>query len=420
MIIKIGHYRTSKFLLIGGRFFSTSQPVHAVSTIKEAFILEACRTPIGSFRSQLASMSAPELASDCIKNLLERTKVPAKAVQEVFLGQVCQANVGQAPARQAALGAGLDVSVVVTTVNKVCSSGLKSVMLAAQQIQLDHQQLVVGGGMESMSQVPYYLERGELPYGGAKLIDGIVKDGLTDAYDSVHMGNCAEKTAKECQIGRAEQDNYAIQSYKRAAQAWQNKQIGPEIVPLELKTRKGTVKVERDEEFSKVDFDKLKALRTVFQKENGTVTAGNASTLNDGAAAVLLASGEKAAEFGVKPKAKVIAYGDAATHPMDFPVAPALVIPKILSAASLTLNDIALFELNEAFSVVPLAAIKMLGLDPAKVNAHGGAVSIGHPIGMSGARILVHLVHALEPGQFGLAAICNGGGGASGMIIQRL
>uniref|UniRef100_A0A914I862 acetyl-CoA C-acetyltransferase n=1 Tax=Globodera rostochiensis TaxID=31243 RepID=A0A914I862_GLORO len=398
--MKIGHLRTSKFLLIGERFLSTSQPVHAVSTIKEVFILEACRTPIGSFRSQLASASAPKLASDCIKDLLKRTNVPAKAVQEVFLGQVCQANVGQAPARQAALGAGLDASSPSCWPPNKFSSTINR--------------------MESMSQVPYFLERGELPYGGAKLIDGIVKDGLTDAYDSVHMGNCAEKTAKECQIGRAEQDNYAIQSYKRAAQAWQNGQIGPEIVPLELKTRKGTVKVERDEEYSKVDFDKLKALRTVFQKENGTVTAGNASTLNDGAAAVLLASGEKAAEFGVKPKAKVIAYGDAATHPMDFPVAPALVIPKILSAASLALSDISLFELNEAFSVVPLAAIKMLGLDPAKVNAHGGAVSIGHPIGMSGARIIVHLVHALEPGQFGLAAICNGGGGASGMIIQRL
>ncbi|KAL3097375.1 hypothetical protein niasHS_003823 [Heterodera schachtii] len=408
------------FLLIGKYPFLTSTSIRAFSTIKEAFILEACRTPIGSFRSQLASVSAPALASECIKELLKRTKVPAKEVQEVFLGQVCQANVGQAPARQAALGAGLDVAVAVTTVNKVCSSGLKSSMLAAQQIQLNHQQLVIGGGMESMSHVPFYLERGELPYGGAKLIDGIVKDGLTDAYDSVHMGNCAEKTAKECQIGREEQDNYAIQSYKRAAQAWQNGQIGPEIVPVEIKTRKGTFKMERDEEYSKVDFDKLKALRTVFQKENGTVTAGNASTLNDGAAAVLMASEEKADAFGVKPMAKVIAYGDAATHPMDFPIAPALVIPKILSVASLSIGDISLFELNEAFSVVPLAAIKMLGIDPAKVNAHGGAVSIGHPIGMSGARILVHLVHALKPGQFGLAAICNGGGGASGMVIQKL
>ena len=409
------------FLIIGGRPFSTSRVVGLSATVKDAFILEACRTPIGSFRSQLASVSAPALASVCIKELLKRTKVPAEAVQEVFLGQVCQANVGQAPARQASLGAGLDVSVAVTTVNKVCSSGLKSIMLAAQQVQLGHQQLVIGGGMESMSQVPFFLERGEVPYGGAKLIDGIVKDGLTDAYDHCHMGNCAEKTAKDCQIGREEQDAYAQQSYQRSADAWKSGKFGNEVVPVEVKTRKGGGQlVDRDEEFTKVDFGKLKALRAVFQKENGTVTAGNASTLNDGACAVLLSSQEKAQELGVKPLAKVVAYGDAATHPMDFPVAPALVIPKVLSAASLKLSDISLFELNEAFSVVPLAVIKKLGLDPQKVNAHGGAVSLGHPIGMSGARILAHLVHALEPGQFGLAAICNGGGGASGMIIQRL
>uniref|UniRef100_A0A915M493 acetyl-CoA C-acetyltransferase n=1 Tax=Meloidogyne javanica TaxID=6303 RepID=A0A915M493_MELJA len=316
--------------------------------------------------------------------------------------RVCQANVGQAPARQAALGAGLDVGVAVTTINKVCSSGLKSIMLAAQQIQTGHQNIVIGGGMESMSQVPYYLERGELPYGGAKLIDGVVKDGLTDAYDQhVHMGVCAEKTAKENSIGRGEQDEYAIQSYK-------------------LKQRKGTQIVSKDEEFTKVDFDKLKQLRAVFQKENGTITAGNASNLNDGACAALLSNSEIAKKYSLRPLAKIICFADAATNPIDFPVATVLVIPKLLSSASLKLGDISLFELNEAFSVVPLAAIKKLGLDPAKVNAHGGAVSLGHPIGMSGARILTHLVHALKPGQFGLAAICNGGGGASGMVIQKL
>uniref|UniRef100_A0A914N1P0 acetyl-CoA C-acetyltransferase n=1 Tax=Meloidogyne incognita TaxID=6306 RepID=A0A914N1P0_MELIC len=407
-------------LLFSVRNFSTSR-ISRASALKEVFILDACRTPIGSFRSQLASIPAPSLASVCIKELIKRTNIPAKEIQEVFLGQVCQANVGQAPARQAALGAGLDVGVAVTTINKVCSSGLKSIMLAAQQIQTGHQNIVIGGGMESMSQVPYYLERGELPYGGAKLIDGVVKDGLTDAYDQhVHMGVCAEKTAKENSIGRGEQDEYAIQSYKRSAAAWESGAISKEIVSVEVKQRKGTQIVSKDEEFTKVDFDKLKQLRAVFQKENGTVTAGNASTLNDGACAALLSNSEIAKKYSLRPLAKIICFADAATNPIDFPVAPVLVIPKLLSSASLKLGDISLFELNEAFSVVPLAAIKKLGLDPAKVNAHGGAVSLGHPIGMSGARILTHLVHALKPGQFGLAAICNGGGGASGMVIQKL
>ncbi|CAK5029263.1 unnamed protein product [Meloidogyne enterolobii] len=407
-------------LLFSVRNFSTSR-ISRASALKEVFILDACRTPIGSFRSQLASLPAPSLASVCIKELIKRTNIPAKEIQEVFLGQVCQANVGQAPARQAALGAGLDVGVAVTTINKVCSSGLKSIMLAAQQIQTGHQNIVIGGGMESMSQVPYYLERGELPYGGAKLIDGVVKDGLTDAYDQhVHMGVCAEKTAKDNSIGREEQDEYAIQSYKRSAAAWESGAISKEIVSVEVKQRKGTQIVSKDEEFTKVDFDKLKQLRAVFQKENGTVTAGNASTLNDGACAALLSNSEIAKKYSLRPLAKIICFADAATNPIDFPVAPVLVIPKLLSSASLKLGDISLFELNEAFSVVPLAAIKKLGLDPAKVNAHGGAVSLGHPIGMSGARILTHLVHALKPGQFGLAAICNGGGGASGMIIQKL
>ncbi|KAI1718499.1 acetyl-CoA acetyltransferase [Ditylenchus destructor] len=400
------------------RRFSSSNALR--TGIKEAVILSACRTPIGSFRSQLASLSAPELASIAIKGVLERANVPASAVQEVFIGNVCQANVGQAPARQAALRAGLDVSTAVTTVNKVCSSGLKSIILAAQQLQLNHQQVCIGGGMESMSQVPFYLPRGETQYGGFQVVDGIVKDGLTDAYDHVHMGTCGEKTSRECNISREQQDEYAINSYKRSAASWKNGNIGPEIVPVQIKGRKGTTTVTTDEEFTKIDFDKLKALKTVFQKENGTITAGNASTLNDGACAVLLTTAEKANELNAKPLARVISYGDAACHPLDFPIAPALVIPKILSSAGLKIADISLIELNEAFSVVPLAVIQKLNLDPEKVNAHGGAVSLGHPIGMSGARILTHLVHALKPGQYGLAAICNGGGGASGMIIQKL
>uniref|UniRef100_A0A915DZ14 acetyl-CoA C-acetyltransferase n=1 Tax=Ditylenchus dipsaci TaxID=166011 RepID=A0A915DZ14_9BILA len=343
-----------------------------------------------------------------------------KRMRKVFIGQVCQANVGQAPARQAVLGAGLETSTAVTTVNKVCSSGLKAIMLAAQQLQLNHQQVVIGGGMESMSQVPFYLPRGETTYGGFQVIDGIVKDGLTDAYDKVHMGNCGEKTAQECEISREDQDNYATHSYQRSAKAWKNGGIGSEIVSVQVKTRKGMVTVERDEEFSKIDFDKLRSLRTVFKKENGTITAGNASTLNDGACSVLLSTLDKAEELNATPLAKIIAYGDAACHPLDFALAPALVVPKMLASAGLKVEDIALWEFNEAFSVVPLAVIKKLNLNPDIVNAHGGAVSLGHPIGMSGARILTHLVHALKQGEYGLAAICNGGGGASGMIIQKL
>uniref|UniRef100_A0A1I8AU06 acetyl-CoA C-acetyltransferase n=1 Tax=Steinernema glaseri TaxID=37863 RepID=A0A1I8AU06_9BILA len=404
--------------LVAKRSFATTGRLN--SSIKEVVILSAARTPIGSFRSSLASVSAPELCSVAIKATLERSGVPASAVQETFIGNVCQANLGQAPARQASLKAGLDKSTAVTTVNKVCSSGLKSIMLAAQQCQLNHQQVTIGGGMESMSQVPFYIVRGETQYGGFKAIDGIVKDGLTDAYDNVHMGVCGEKTSKELGITRADQDAYAIQSYTRSAEAWKTGAISAEIVPVSVKTRKGVTVVDKDEEFTKVNFDKMGSLKTVFQKENGTITAGNASTLNDGACAVLLSTAEKAKELGAKPLARIITYGDAATNPLDFSLAPGLVIPKMLKAAGLQIADIDMFELNEAFSVVPLAAIKTLGLDPAKVNMHGGAVSLGHPIGMSGARILAHMVHALKPGQKGLAAICNGGGGASGMIIEKL
>ncbi|KIH53228.1 acetyl-CoA C-acetyltransferase [Ancylostoma duodenale] len=362
---------------------------------------------------------------------------------KVFMGQVCQANVGQAPARQAALGAGLSTSTVVTTVNKVCSSGLKAIMLAAQQIQTGSQNIVIGGGMESMSQVPFYLNRGDTTYGGMQLIDGIVKDGLTDAYDKCHMGNCGEKTARELVISREMQDEYAIGSYKKAAAAWKNGIMAAEVVPVSVKTRKGTSVVDTDEEFSKVNFDKMKQLKTVFQKGmscnflvdvyfdfcssaikvillDGTVTAGNASTLNDGAAAVLLASEAAVKEHNLKPIARVLTYADAATNPLDFALAPPLVVPKMLQATGLKMTEIDQWEVNEAFSVVVLAFLKQVGCDPEKVNPHGGAVSIGHPIGMSGARLITHLVHTLKSGQKGLAAICNGGGGASGMILEKL
>ncbi|CAD5211901.1 unnamed protein product [Bursaphelenchus okinawaensis] len=388
--------------------------------IKEALILGAVRTPVGSFRSALAPLSAPELGAIAIKGVLEKTKVPAEQVQEIFFGNVLQAGVGQAPARQAVLKAGLSPSTAVTTVNKVCASGLKSIMLAAQQIQLDHQQVCIGGGMESMSNAPFYLNRNDPPYGGFKAEDSILKDGLTDAFEGIHMGNCGEKTSREQNISREAQDEFAIRSYKLAAESWDKGVYNEEVIPVTIKSRKGEVVVSKDEEYLKVNFDKLKTLRTVFQKENGHITAGNAPSINDGACAVLLSSAEKAAEFGVKPLAKVVTYGDAALSPLDFALAPGHVIPKMLKQAGLSIEDISLFEINEAFSVVALATIKNLGLDINKVNVHGGAVALGHPIGMSGARILTHLVHNLKTGQFGAAAICNGGGGASGMIIQKL
>lgn len=386
---------------------------------KVVYIVGAARTPIGSFRSSLVSIPATQLGSIAIKGVLSHASVHPNAVQEVFMGQVCQANVGQAPARQASLGAGLDKSTAVTTVNKVCSSGLKAIMLAAQQIQTGHQNVVIGGGMESMSQVPFYIARGETTYGGFQAIDGIVKDGLTDAYDKVHMGLCGEKTAKEKGISRDDQDNYAIGSYQKSKAAWDSGAISTEVVPVEVKSRKGVTIVSKDEEFEKVSFEKFKGLKSVFQKD-GTITAANASTLNDGAAAVLLASEEALKDHGMKPLAKVLAYADAATNPLDFALAPPLLIPKMMKTAGITLDDIDHFEVNEAFSVVVLAFIKELGIDASKVNPHGGAVSLGHPIGMSGARLITHLVHSLKSGQKGLAAICNGGGGASGMIIEKL
>ncbi|CAJ0581484.1 unnamed protein product, partial [Mesorhabditis spiculigera] len=391
----------------------------AAARNKVAYIVGAARTPIGSFRSSLASVPAPQLGAVAIKGALQHAMLPASAVQEVFLGQVCQANVGQAPARQATLGAGLEKSTAVTTVNKVCSSGLKAIILGAQQIQTGHQDVVVAGGMESMSLVPYYVPRGEIPYGGLQMIDGIVKDGLTDAYNHCHMGNCGEKTSKERQITREDQDDYAIGSYKKSAEAWKNGSISSEVVPVEIKGKKGTVVVDKDEEFSKVNFDKFKGLRTVFQKD-GTITAANASTLNDGAASVVIVSEDALKKHNLKPLAKILSYGDAARDPLDFAIAPPLLVPKLLKNAGLSLNDIDHWEVNEAFSVVVLAFIKELGLDPAKVNPHGGAVSLGHPIGMSGARLIVHMTHALKSGQKGFAAICNGGGGSSGMVIQMI
>ncbi|XP_076635905.1 acetyl-CoA acetyltransferase 1 isoform X2 [Colletes latitarsis] len=338
------------------------------------------------------------------------------------MGNVCQASLGQAPARQATLFAGFPKSTICTTINKVCASGMKSIMLASQTLQCGHQEIVLAGGMESMSNVPFYLARGETKYGGMKLEDGIVFDGLTDVYNKFHMGNCAENTAKKLNITREEQDEYAINSYKRSAEAYVNKVFQDELTPVNVPQKKGKPDIvfNEDEEYKRVDFAKFNKLNTVFQRENGTVTAGNASTLNDGAAALVLTTANVAQKMNLKPLARVVAFQDAATDPIDFPIAPSFAIPKLLQRAGVNKNDVALWEINEAFSVVVVGNQKLLDLDPSKVNVHGGAVSLGHPIGMSGARIVVHLVHALKAGEKGVASICNGGGGASSILIEKL
>lgn len=390
--------------------------------LNDVVIVGAVRTPMGSFRGSLSSVPAPKLGAVAIQAAIERAGLSKEEIQEVYMGNVCQAFLGQAPARQATLFAGLPKSTVCTTVNKVCASGMKSIMLASQSLQCGHQEIVLAGGMESMSNVPFYLARGETRYGGLKLEDGIVFDGLTDVYNKFAMGNCAENTAKKLNITRAEQDEYAIGSYKRSEAAYANKIFQAELVPVNVPQRKGKPDVvfAEDEEYKRVDFDKFSKLNTVFQKDNGTVTAGNASTLNDGAAALVLTTASIAAKMSLKPLARVVGFQDAATDPIDFPIAPAFAIPKLLAQTGIDKNDIALWEINEAFSAVVIANQKMLDLDPSKVNVHGGAVSLGHPIGMSGARIVVHLVHALKPGQKGVASICNGGGGASSILIEKL
>lgn len=387
----------------------------------DVFIVSGSRTPIGSFRSSLASVSATKLGAIAIESAIQKANIDKGDVQEVYLGNVCQGGLGQAPCRQAVIFAGLSKSTVCTTVNKVCASGMKSIMLASQTLSLGHQQVMVAGGMESMSNVPYYLNR-ETKYGGMNLIDGIVHDGLSDVYNKIHMGNCAENTAKKFNISREDQDEYALSSYKKSAEAYKNNAFSSQIVSVSIPQRKGKpdIVISEDEEYKKINFDKFKTLATVFQKENGTVTAGNASTLNDGAAACVLMSEETVKKYNAKPLARIVSYFDAATEPIDFPIAPAFAIPTLLKNAGVAQQDVDLWEINEAFSVVVLANIQKLGIDPKKVNVHGGAVSLGHPIGMSGARIVIHLCHALQSGQKGVASICNGGGGASSILIEKL
>lgn len=391
--------------------------------MKEVFIVSAVRTPIGSFGGSLADMSATQLGSIAIKAALAKAGVPAELIEEVIMGNVVSANVGQAPARQAAIGAGLPVNVACTTVNKVCASGMKATAYGAQSIMLGQADLIVTGGMESMSQIPFYVPKARFgyKYGNGELIDGLAKDGLTDAYDKGAMGIYADRTAVKYEITRQEQDEFAIRSYTRSAAATEGGKFASEIVPVEIKTRKGTVLMSADEEYKNVSFDKLPMLRPAFSKD-GTVTAGNASTINDGASALVLASAEKVKELGLTPLARIVSFADAEHEPEWFTTAPTKAAPLALKRAGLSMNDISFFEINEAFSVVTMAFAKEFGLSPEQVNIFGGAVSLGHPLGCSGARILTTLNSVLhdQNAKYGLAAICNGGGGASAMILEKL
>ena len=391
---------------------------------KEVVIVAAVRTPIGSFGGALKDFSAPALGAIAIRGALEKAGVPAAKVEEVLMGCVLQGNLGQAPARQAARGAGLPDEVVCTTVNKVCASGLKAVVQGAQAIALGDVGIVVAGGMESMSNVPFYVEqlRWGNKYGNTTLVDGLAKDGLTDAYDGKAMGNAAELCATTCGISREEQDAFAIESYQRSQAAWAAGKFNDEVVPVKIPQRKGDpVVFAKDEEPYNVKFEKIPELKPSFQKD-GTVTAANASTLNDGAAALVLMSREKAEELGLKPIARIVGYADAEQTPEWFTTTPAIAVPKAVAKAGLKMTDIAYWELNEAFSVVGIENTKRMKLDPARVNVHGGAVSIGHPLGASGARILVTLLHILQQNKarYGAAGICNGGGGASAIVVENL
>lgn len=392
--------------------------------MKEVFIVSAVRTPMGSFLGSLATVPATKLGAVAVKGALDKINLDPMQVQEIYMGNVLQAGEGQAPARQVALGAGLSNETPSTTVNKVCASGMKAVTMAAQAIKAGDAEVIVAGGMENMSSVPhYYNARNATKLGDVKMQDGMVLDGLTDVYNKVHMGVCAEKCATDYSISREDQDNFAIESYTRAAKAWSEGRFADEVVPVEIPQRKGEpIVFAEDEEYKAVNFDRIPTLPTVFKKEEGTVTAANASTLNDGASALILVSKEKMEELGLKPLARIVSYADAAQAPEDFTTAPSKALPIALKKAGLALTDIDFFEFNEAFSVVGLANNKILGLDASKVNVNGGAVAIGHPLGSSGSRIIVTLINVLKQnnGKYGAAAICNGGGGASAIVIENI
>ena len=389
---------------------------------KEVVIVSAVRTPIGSFMGSLSSLSATQLGSVAIKGAMDTINLDPTLVQEVFMGNVVQAGVGQAPARQAALGAGIPNTVPCTTVNKVCASGMKALMNAAQAIALGDADIVVAGGMESMSNIPHYVHmRKGTKFGPASLIDGMQRDGLVDAYDKNAMGVCADACATEYTFSREDQDAYAIQSYERSAKAWSEGKYSDEVIPVSVPQRRGEpIIISEDEEYKNVRMDKIPALRPAFSKD-GTVTAANASTINDGAGAMVLMSAEKAQELGYTPLASIKGYADAAHEPEWFTTAPAKALPKALAKAGLNQSDVDYFEFNEAFAVVGLANMKILGLTDSNVNVNGGAVSLGHPLGCSGVRIVITLVNVLKQNnaKIGAAAICNGGGGASAMVIER-
>jgi acetyl-CoA C-acetyltransferase len=392
--------------------------------MKEVVIVSAVRTPIGSFGGALKDLSATKLGAVVIKAALEKAGIKPGLVQDVLMGCVIQANLGQAPARQAAKYAGLPDEVNCTTVNKVCASGMKAIAQAAQSIALGDADIVVAGGMESMSNVPFYIEnmRWGNKYGNSSLVDGLAKDGLTDVYDGKAMGNAAELCARECGVTRAEQDAFAIESYKRSQSAWEKGLFANEVVPVQVPQRKGDpVTVSKDEEPYNVKFDKIPSLSPAFQKD-GTVTAANASNMNDGAAALVLMSADKARELGLKPIARIRSYADAEQAPEWFTTTPSLAVPKAVAKAGLKMEDIHYWELNEAFAVVGIENSRRMKLDPAKVNVHGGAVALGHPLGASGARIIVTLINVLKANnaKYGAAGICNGGGGASAMVIENL
>jgi len=392
--------------------------------MKEVYIVAAVRTPMGSFNGTLSNIAAPKLGAVAIKGALNKINLDKDEVQEVYMGNVIQANLGQAPARQAAIFAGLSENIPCTTINKVCASGMKATMLGAQSIMLGDNDVVVTGGMENMSQAPYYLDKARTgyKYGNGQLTDGLTKDGLIDVYNNYPMGNAAELCAKECNISREEQDEFAIESYKKSAKSWKEGKFKDEVVGVEIPQRKGDpILFDEDEEYKNVFFEKIPKLRPVFDKE-GSVTAANASTINDGASALILMSKEKMESLGIKPLAKIISFADAAQAPEWFTTSPAKALPKAVEKAGLKLEDLDAVELNEAFSVVGIANTQQMGLDASKVNINGGAVSLGHPLGSSGSRILVTLINVLKQnnGKYGGAGICNGGGGASAFVIENV
>lgn len=392
--------------------------------MKTVYIVSSARTPIGSFNGGLATLSAPQLGAHAIKSAIEKANIQADMVQEVYMGNVISANIGQAPATQAMIGAGIPSSVPSTTINKVCASGSKAIMLAAQSIMMGLNDVVVAGGMESMSNIPYYLDKARNGYrlGHGQIIDGLVKDGLWDVYKDFHMGSAAEICAREYKFSREDQDNFAIESYTRAKAAVEGGKFVSEIAPIQVPVRgKDPITISIDEDYNKINFEKLKTLKPAFEKD-GTITAANASNINDGATALVLMSEEKVKELGLKPIAKILAFADAAQAPECFTTAPSLAIPKALKWAGLDIKDIDYFELNEAFAVVGLVNNKILGLDDKRVNVYGGAVALGHPIGNSGARIVSTLATVLkqEGGRYGVTGICNGGGGASAIVIESI